>query len=172
MDREYERIAGGYVFTCTGCADNCCQTRFYHHTLLEFTYLSTGFETLSRTDRENIVARAEKVVKLSEEADACDESVRFWCPLNDAGKCRLYPYRPMICRLHGIPHELRRPGRPSQISPGCDDFHGQCGKGHYLAFDRTPFYAQMAQLEQRLRQAVDCSYRPKLTVAEMIIRFP
>jgi len=172
MDREYERIADGYGFTCTGCTDNCCQTRFYHHTLLEFSYLSRGFQTLAERKRQDITARAEEVVKQSEDADVCGDTVRLWCPLNDMGMCILYAYRPMICRLHGIPHELRRPGRPSQISPGCDDFHGQCGNGNYIAFDRTPFYAEMAQLEQRLRQAVSCSDRLKLTVAEMIIRFP
>ena len=172
MDQEYERVSGEYGFACTGCADNCCQTRFYHHTLLEFTYLSKGFRTLADRERQNIIARAERVVNQSEQADACGDTVRLWCPLNHSGKCLLYAYRPMICRLHGIPHELRRPDRPSQMTPGCDDFHEQCGTGNYIAFDRTPFYAQMAQLEQRLRQAVGCSDRLRLTVAEMIIRFP
>lgn len=172
MDHEYERIAGGYGFACTGCADNCCQTRFYHHTLLEFTYLSQGFQSLSEAERRQIIARAGEVVKRSDEADACGDTVRRWCPLNDTGKCILYPYRPMICRLHGIPHELRRPEQPLRVSPGCDDFHGQCGQGSYIQFDRTPFYARMATLEQRMRQAAGCSDRLKLTVAEMILQFP
>ncbi|CAB5129044.1 hypothetical protein D3OALGA1CA_3110 [Olavius algarvensis associated proteobacterium Delta 3] len=172
MDREYERVAGRYGFTCTGCADNCCQTRFYHHTLLEFTYLSKGFRSLSETERGQITARAGEVVKQSEAADAWGDTIRLWCPLNDAGKCVLYPYRPMICRLHGIPHELRRPAQPPRVGPGCDDFHGQCGQGAYIRFDRTPFYARMAALERQLRQAVGCSDRLKLTVAEMILQFP
>ena len=172
MDREYERIAGAYEFACTGCVDNCCQTRFYHHTLLEFTYLSKGFQSLAERERQNITSRAKAVVTQSEKADTCGDTVRLWCPLNDSGKCLLYAYRPMICRLHGIPHEVRQPNQPSRVSPGCDDFHGQCGHGNYIAFDRTPFYAQMAELERRLRQAVGCSERLKLTVAEMIIRFP
>lgn len=171
MDREYERVAGAYGFTCTGCADNCCQTRFYHHTLLEFTYLEKGFHTLAKTDRGRILARAEEVVKQAGEADACGDSVRLWCSLNDAGMCTLYAYRPMICRLHGIPHELKRPGQPPLTNPGCDDFHDRCGQGNYIAFDRTPFYTRMAELEQRLRQAVGCSDRLKLTVAEMILQF-
>ena len=172
MDREYNRIAGAYGFTCTGCADNCCQTRFYHHTLLESTYLAKGFHTLVKTDREKIATRAEKVVKQSEEADACSDSVRLWCPLNEEGMCLLYAYRPMICRLHGIPHELKRPGQTPRMNPGCDDFHDRYGQGNHIAFDRTPFYAGMVELEQRLRQAVGCSDRLKLTVAEMILRFP
>jgi len=35
MDRAYDRAADPYGFTCDGCADNCCRTRFYHHTVIE-----------------------------------------------------------------------------------------------------------------------------------------
>ena len=46
MDREYTRATEHYQFQCDGCMDNCCLTRFYHHTHLEFYYLRMGFENL------------------------------------------------------------------------------------------------------------------------------
>ena len=36
MDREYSRAAEHYGFDCNACTDLCCQTRFYHHTYIEY----------------------------------------------------------------------------------------------------------------------------------------
>jgi hypothetical protein len=75
----------------------------------------------------------------------------------------------MICRLHGIPHELHPPGRAPKTGPGCAEFHRRCGRGVYHPFDRTPLYNRLARLEAELRQAL--GRRPKLraTIAEMLL---
>ena len=54
MNRAYETVAGQYGFQCNGCADNCCLTRFYHHTLLEYLYLMEGLRTLESGVRQTI----------------------------------------------------------------------------------------------------------------------
>ena len=91
------------------------------------------------------------------------------CPLNLDEMCILYPYRPMICRLHGIPHELKRPEQKTIYGPGCETFDHRCGRRAYFEFDRTPFYQELAKLEQAVKQALGIAEKFKMTIAEMII---
>ena len=93
------------------------------------------------------------------------------CPLNRNGLCLLYAYRPMICRLHGIPHQVQRPGLSVLNAPGCDIFAEQCQEKENFKFDRTPFYIEMAELERGLKQAVGITHKIKMTVAQMIKTF-
>ena len=95
--------------------------------------------------------------------------IRVMCPLNERGRCALYDHRPMICRLHGIPHGLRRPDGRLLTGPGCDDYYAQCGNSDPAHLDRTPLYTVMADLECRIRAQLGFSRKIKLTVAEMII---
>jgi len=171
MDGAYDAVAGRYGFHCTGCADNCCLTRFHHHTLLEYLLLMEGFCRLDAAAQSDLKRRSEAVCRRYEKGDAEGLSVRTICPLNVEGMCRLYRHRPMICRLHGIPHELRKPGGSVAYGPGCAEFDSRCGKKRYVPFDRTPYYMKMAELEQALKQALDVSGKIKMTVAEMVRRF-
>ncbi len=169
MDREYSRAADRYQFECDGCRDNCCLTRFYHHTYLEYFYLLRSFEELASHQKREITARAEKVIEQTEQADRKGLPVRLMCPLNADGLCGLYPYRPMICRMHGIPHELQKPGQNAIRVPGCDTFDERCAGKDYIKFDRTPFYTAMARLENEFKQAAGLEGRIKMTVAEIIL---
>ncbi len=169
MDCKYDIVAESYGFRCGGCADNCCLTRFYHHTHLEFRYVCMGFDKLDPSDRRMMLDRAAEVCRQAEAADEKGLPVRLMCPLNQTGRCAIYPYRPMICRLHGIPHELRKPGQPVVHRPGCGDFDKQCPDASYIQFDRTPFYFEMAKLENEFKQAAGISGRIKLTIAEMVL---
>lgn len=171
MDTAYDAVSGQYGFLCQGCADNCCETRFYHHTLLEYLYLKAGMQTLPQKVRNDVLARARKVNRKMAEADASHESVRILCPLNQGGLCRLYSYRPMICRLHGIAHELQRPDGTILRQPGCDAFLNQCRKNNktdYIPFDRTLFYRKMASLEQALRQEIGYMKKIRLTLSQIL----
>ena len=169
MDDAYERAAGRYGFTCTGCDDNCCRTRFYHHTHLEYAYLMEGMTALGPEQQTAVRDKALDVVQRTGLADKKGEAVRFMCPLNLDGMCIVYDYRPMICRLHGIPHELRPPGRTPDRKPGCGAFLTLCGKMDYIKFDRTPFYMEMARLENELKQGANSGLKFKKTIAEMIV---
>ena len=44
MDADYASVSRAYGFTCRGCDENCCRTKFYHHTFLEYLYIKAGFE--------------------------------------------------------------------------------------------------------------------------------
>jgi Fe-S-cluster containining protein len=165
MDEVYDRAASCYGFVCQGCEDNCCRTRFHHHTLVEYAALRDGFEGLAASEQAPILRRAE--AWRAEHAGGGD--TRPLCPLNNEERCVLYAQRPMICRLHGIPHELRRPGQPAQRSPGCGDFSRRCGHMPYHTFDRTPLYVELAQLESEFQQALGVRRPFKHTISEMLL---
>ena len=169
MDLKYSETAAYYGFNCTGCEDNCCLTRFYHHTVLEYLYILEGFHNLDPGKQAEIKARALEVRRKSVEADKKGKLLRRMCPLNSGGKCILYLHRPMICRLHGIPHELHKPGQGIAYGLGCEAFSKYCSKKDYYRFDRTPFYMEMASLEKQLKQAAGITTKVKMTVADMLV---
>jgi len=170
MGDAYREQAAYYDFACDGCRDNCCQTRFYHHTLLEFIYLHQGLRSLPVTMRHAVLGRCREVTALYRKNQGGPDPLRVWCPLNEAGQCLIYRFRPMICRLHGIPHELQMPAGGVQHHPGCDTFARRIGTSvPYRSFDRTRFYRRMALLEQDLRRTLGFTRRLKLTVAEILL---
>lgn len=172
MDAHYAAVADAHAFVCRGCEDNCCLTRFHHHTLVEVAGLYRGFLTLDENQRRGVVQRARAYCRALQ-ADAPHGSpFRHLCPLNQDGRCLLYPLRPMICRLHGIPHVLRHPRKGLIAGPGCHVFDAHRRRpedGPRL--DRTPLYAAMADLEQTLRREAGWAQPLRLTVAEMIVGF-
>jgi Fe-S-cluster containining protein len=168
MDRAYNQAAGDYDFNCDGCRDSCCRSRFYHHTIIEYDYLIKGLKTLNSEKLKEVTSRALLVVDKTSGADDSGAAMRLMCPLNFDELCILYSYRPMICRLHGIPHELQKPGQMPVYGPGCETFDRRCGHKGYLKFDRTPFYRQVAMLEQEVKQAMGFDGKIRMTVAEMI----
>jgi hypothetical protein len=71
--------------------------------------------------------------------------------------------------MHGIPHELQKPGQNVIRGSGCSTFDERCAKIDYVKFDRTPFYVAMATLENEFKQAAGLGGRIKMTVAEMML---
>jgi hypothetical protein len=163
MDRAYRDWAAYYGFDCRGCEDNCCTTYFFHYTFAESLYLLRGFRTLEEGMQGEILERA---------TNMCNPPSRdhYLCPLNLGGRCLLYPYRTMICRLHGLPFEVKRQNGPKDEGPGCPQFEkGRALTGlPYRRIDRTPFYTDLANLERKIRAEISPSRKFKKTVAEII----
>jgi Fe-S-cluster containining protein len=172
MDREYQQVADVSGFVCSGCEDNCCRSLFYHHTYLELILLRKEFEGLSRGRQKKILERATAYVDTVLSGSRGTGAEGVMCPLNEAGRCALYSARPMICRLHGIPHELKPPGHRIIQGPGCRAFHRQNGNRPLQRLDRTPLYLQLARLEAELKKLLALNRKIKLTVAEMLLRHP
>ncbi len=160
MDRSYQEVADRYGFHCQGCEESCCRTTFYHHTWVEYLYLKAGVQELSREVREDLLLSAQKV--------SAQTGTGLFCPLNQDGKCMLYAYRPMICRLHGIAHELRRPDGSVHYGPGCAAFEAAAGETAYIPFDRSGFYWELSRLEREVRAALGNYDRIKMTVSQMV----
>lgn len=165
MDRAWDRAAVAAGFTCDGCADNCCRTRFYHHTWGEFLLLREAFRALPASEQVAAQRRAEAVVR----AQRAEE--RAMCPLNRDGRCQVYAGRPMICRLHGIPSAFRRPDGNPVHSPGCGDYHRRVSESKAVPMDRTRHYQALARLEGELKSALGRRERIRMTVAEMVPAF-
>lgn len=171
MDARYTAAAESHAFECRGCDHNCCLTRFYHHTLVEVTALFSGFLKLPEDQRRIVTRRARDYCQILN-ADECQNGpLRRLCPLNEDTRCLLYKERPMICRLHGIPHVMRHPIKGLIAGAGCHIFEATCRPGNGHPLDRTPLYRAMAHLEKSLRHAAGIDTPVRLTVAQMIVCF-
>jgi len=167
MDKTWNKIASGYPFNCNGCEDNCCTSLFFHHTYIEKAYLYHGFNKLDQYQKKIILDRADIYIKKTLSKNLKINSLKIICPVNENGRCLLYPFRPMICRLHGLPHELCKPGAEPVKGPGCKA--GLFDDKPYIKFDRTLFYQQMAQVEMKFRQDFNKTEKIKETIAQMLV---
>ncbi len=174
MEAAYDKVAVSYGLSCNGCPDNCCDSYFEHHTYLEWAYLMKGFETLSDDTRKAVEERAHGYVVESERLLARKERPVLMCPLNENGLCILYPYRLMICRMHGVPSYFTRPDGKEISFAGCFRCRELIGdEGPKEAVDRTELYRELAQLETDLI-GYGRHYLPKveMTLAKMIVKGP
>lgn len=166
MDTAWNKAARAYPFQCNGCEDSCCKSLFFHYTHIEKDYLLYGFSQLSLMKQQAVKKLAKTYCDTTFIRTGEIKSKNIMCPANEDGLCLLYKFRPMICRLHGIPHELNRPGSESICAPGCDA--GNFSNKPYIPFDRTPFYQQMAQIEAEYKFRINSQNKIKQTIAQMI----
>lgn len=127
-----------------------------------------GMDTLDEESEEKVVNRARIARQAVSGTNNDDRTLLSLCPLNFEGRCILYAYRPMICRLHGIPHEIHQPGKGIIKGSGCKTFDTRCRQKSYYPFDRTPFYLELAELEKAFKQHAGIRHKLKLTVAQII----
>jgi len=124
VDTVFQKVSSNFaseVRCKEGCSD-CCHALF-DVTLIEAMYLNFKFSALDEVRRNEILIEADKADrkaqllkrKVSKEAAEVDHSEillrtakeRLRCPLLDSGdKCQLYSYRPITCRIYGIPLEI------------------------------------------------------------------
>lgn len=114
---QVEKDYASYINCVTGCTD-CCYSVFGLF-LIESVYLKHHFDKLDRKIRREAILRSNKADKelMRIEQKIRDNNLsdprvlaralgreRVRCPLlNDDGKCILYSYRPITCRVYGIP---------------------------------------------------------------------
>jgi hypothetical protein len=91
------------------------------------------------------------------------------CPLNIDSRCILYAFRPMICRLHGLPYTMTIPGHPTTSGSGCHQFHRGIEAPPRIVLERTPLYQALAELERRTRELHGFKGKIKMTVAQIIL---
>lgn len=167
IDEQWDLVAHQYDFKCTGCQDNCCTSLFFHHTFIEKDWLLEGFRSLEHSEQKKAVQRAETYYQKTFKNKLEFKSLKLMCPLNIDGSCSIYPYRPMICRLHGLPHEITRPDGLKAIGVGCAA--GGFDKKKHTPLDRTPFYKEMAQIEVTYRTRFKLNGKIKLSIAQMLL---
>ncbi|MEW6116676.1 MAG: YkgJ family cysteine cluster protein [Nitrospirota bacterium] len=168
IETIYSAAQNHYRFSCEGCTDNCCVTKFHHHTLVEELYLAEGLKRLDEEKKKEIIKRAEEVAAVHQ---ASPEDVRVMCPLNENGLCIMYEHRPMICRIHGVPYETHKRDTSIEYGIGCHRFMSEkIQEGlKYFPLNRTMFYVEMARLEKEVRELLNYTGDYRKTTAEMIL---
>lgn len=175
MQTSYEQHAQLLRLTCAACVDNCCTSYFQHHTYIEWAYLLQGLQKLPQARRQEYQQRAQDYVNKVEALLEQGQQPRVMCPLNDEGRCGLYEYRLMICRLHGVPNRLRYPNGRVMEFPGCYRSQDLCANLEKIpVFDRTPLYTRLLELEIQFvgPNKIRALPRVDLTLAQMIIHGP
>ncbi|MBE0467863.1 MAG: YkgJ family cysteine cluster protein [Candidatus Desulforudis sp.] len=152
VERDY-----GDQVRCRLYCDDCCYAVFGLF-LIESVYLKHHFDQLDSEKKQEALARANKADKAlavleKGMADHQDDPElqaytlgreRIRCPLlNDRQECILYPFRPITCRIYGVPTKIQ--GRAFVC--------GQTGfqKGEpYPAFDLDAVYKNLYRLSVEL----------------------
>ncbi len=174
MERAYDLTANQLGLSCRDCPDNCCTSYFLHHTYIEWAYLWEGLRSYSDKKQQRFLERATDYVNETKAMPAEGGNVSIMCPLNENGFCRLYEYRLMICRMHGVPNSFVRPDGKKLSFPGCFRCQELYSESQTVpVLDRTDFYRNLANLEMEfLEQKTRILPRMRLTLAEMIMRGP
>lgn len=170
IDHAYAEAVQSVGFSCQGCdGTKCCTVDLRISTVVEMSYLRQGFNTLSHSGQDEILARCREIVRAKEVSPAGELYRNSVCALNSDGMCVLYEYRPMICRLHGIPYFFVGPRDSMEQGDGCARFTElHQGRDSISKLDRTQFYRDVAVLEVeavRLRG----ERTKKRTVAETLV---
>jgi len=174
VDVIFSRVkeeCGDLVCCKTGCSD-CCNALF-DLTLIEAVYINHRFnEKFSSKDREEIFEKANradrKTYKIKREAFKMHEkgenearvlasvgAERVRCPLlNMEELCDLYSYRPITCRLYGIPTAIQGMGHT-------------CGKSgfkkgeQYSTVNMDKIYSKLYQISSELVAVIKTNH-PKM----------
>ena len=156
-EKSFEKIKKehGQKVQCKVHCSDCCHAVFGLF-LIEAVYLKMHFDRLGRSQRRSILSRCHRADKelfriqknlkvgndsLEEGSDLLGKA-RVRCPLlNNMEECELYPYRPITCRVYGIPTSIRGKARV-------------CGKSGfengivYTTFDLDNVYRELYQLSR------------------------
>ena len=91
--REHENL-----LCCKAGCSSCCEKGDYPLSNLELEYLMKGYAELDNTVKSRIQANVKAIEKGGK------------CPFLLDNLCSVYPYRPIICRTHGLAY-LMKDGR-------------------------------------------------------------
>ena len=171
MEDSYNTIAKKIGLSCNGCEDNCCKSYFQHHTHIEWAYLFKGINSLDEDKKLQILRRSQEYIRITDKLLKEGKRPDIMCPLNEGGRCILYKYRLMICRLHGIPNIIKMPDGILKKFPGCFKCVELTKNSLFFpVMDRTPFYVSLAEIERKFTKLLK-NPMPKVdhTLAEMIV---
>ena len=166
--KRIEREHSDSVKCKIGCTD-CCYALF-DLSLIEAIYINHRFnELLDEKQRSDILERANKsdrkVYKIKKkaykdyEAGKSEEDIlgqlateKVQCPLlTENGHCELYQFRPITCKLYGVPTAIGGKGRT-------------CGKSGFIKGDAYPtvnldiIHKKLYELSTELARAIESRY--------------
>ena len=86
---DYFKFHKELIFCQKGCSI-CCEKGDYPLSELELKYLMQGYVALDYFTKQQVQENFKQIVKGGA------------CPFLIDNKCSIYPYRPIICRVHGL----------------------------------------------------------------------
>jgi Fe-S-cluster containining protein len=170
-DKIFEQVKKDYP-ECVKCVEGCsdCCHALFDIVLVEAIYINHKFrekyqgaeleaylEKINSIDRQ-IYKLKKKAFKEQQEGKDEDQilnemaEVRVRCPLlNDSHRCDLYEYRPITCRLYGIPTAIGGRGHTCGLS-GFEE-----GK-NYPTANMDVFHKAMLKISQELVTTIGSKY--------------
>lgn len=97
FDKKLEEYFGresAFICCKSGCSA-CCETGDYPLSQLELEYVMKGFAALNNTEKREVQKNIKTIQKGGK------------CPFLVKKLCSIYPYRPVICRVHGLAYLCR-----------------------------------------------------------------
>ncbi len=85
----YQKLQSDYIHCKAGCS-TCCEKGDYPISQIELEYLMQGYAALDNETKIQIQNNIRDIEKGGQ------------CPFLIEQKCSIYPYRPIICRVHGL----------------------------------------------------------------------
>lgn len=180
VDQEFARnrsLYGERIQCRPGCYDCCGQ--LFQITELEAACISRGFKGLDPAVRERLAARARpyleergKLVAARGEPEAWGSlppvGTRLPCPALEDGVCRIYEFRPLICRKFGIP--LYNPDKPDRVFACELNFQdGEAIDDPQLVQIQTGIHEQWRQVQRDYNDAGKRRDPEPITVARAIL---
>jgi Fe-S-cluster containining protein len=158
-DQAFQRMEGEFA-DCIRCKPKCsdCCHAVFGLFLAEAAFLKHDFDRLGQEEKQAALQRCEQadrdIKKLEDMLKAFENDpqmrsyslarARVRCPLlNDNHECVLYPYRPITCRVYGIPTAIQGMARVC----GKAGFHKERG---YPAFDLDGVQRELYQMSKGL----------------------
>ena len=175
----FEKVRNEYpeLVKCKLNCSDCCYALF-DLTLIEAIYINHKFrETYSGEEQERLLEKANKIdratYKLKRQAykdlqNGVDEqeildrmaAEKMPCPLlNDEDLCDLYRFRPVTCRLYGIPLAIGGAGRTCGLS-------GFEKGGHYPTVNLEIIQNKLYAISRQLVQDIESRYNG---LADMLV---
>jgi Fe-S-cluster containining protein len=163
-DEAFHQVKEAFP-SCVRCEPHCadCCHAVFGLFLIEAAFLKRDFDQLDETERAAALKRGrdadQALVKLEETLRSFRDDpqmisyslarARIRCPLlNDQNECILYPYRPITCRVYGVPTRVRGVSRV-------------CGKARFKKGDKYPVFdlddahRELHQLSRELVERAD-----------------
>jgi uncharacterized protein len=160
FQRAAARFSGPGDITCHAGCDDCCRRRFTV-TAIEAEVIAEGLASLPAEVRELLAARSTRG----------DPAV---CPALEAdGRCAIYPYRPVICRTHGLPIRFAPPppARSLPIVDACPrNFAGRDlgALPAEVVLDQTTVSTILGALDAARAAEAGQSGRPRVSIAALL----
>lgn len=86
---EYFKLHKEHIYCKEGCSA-CCEKGDYPMSLVEYSYLIKGYTELDNSLKPQVQKNIEEMERGGK------------CPFLIEKHCSVYPYRPIICRVHGL----------------------------------------------------------------------